>query len=208
MMHGHHGQLSLFSGVGQYRVFSYAMAFLVLSEVAIWLYTLKGRGNKEQREDRGSVWIVLFAWFWGALSGGQFRSEDMPKICQRLLFPEMFFYLGLFMIGVGVLVRGSAVLTLKEAFTHQVQTGERQKLVQTGLYAWVRNPAYTGSLISLMGITLAYRSVLAAVTTFIVCLICYGFRIRVEEAALRAHFKETFEAYCRHTPYRLIPKIY
>ena len=43
----------------------------------------------------------------------------------------------------GIIVRLVAVLTLKKAFTLNVQTTNEQHLVTTGIYHKVRNPAYT-----------------------------------------------------------------
>jgi protein-S-isoprenylcysteine O-methyltransferase Ste14 len=69
-----------------------------------------------------------------------------------------------------------SVLTLKQAFTHTVQTTQDQHLIQKGLYGIVRNPAYTGSILSLVGVAFAYRYVFAPICVLVICLFCYGVR--------------------------------
>lgn len=90
----------------------------------------------------------------------------------------------------GIIVRLVAVLTLKKAFTLNVQTTNEQHLVTTGIYHKVRNPAYTGSIMSLVGIALSLRNLFATVLVLLFSIICYSIRIYVEEAALRERFQD------------------
>ena len=109
------------------------------------------------------------------------------------------------MIG-GVCVRIGAVLTLKKAFTLNVQVRKEQKLVTYGMYKIVRHPAYTGSIFSLLGISMALRNIFATVIVFLLSLICYQIRITVEEKVLIKNF-EKYQSYKEHT-YKLFPYIY
>lgn len=141
-------------------------------------------------------------------AGAFFRSRSVPEFMRGLLFPHFVYYIGTALIIIGVIIRCSAVRTLRRAFTFQVQMSADQHLITRGLYHFVRNPAYTGSMMSLHGVTLAYRSILGMISVIFVCLICYGIRIHIEEKALREQFQQEFEAYCQKTKYRLIPGIY
>ncbi|WP_227832027.1 MULTISPECIES: methyltransferase family protein [unclassified Clostridioides] len=85
---------------------------------------------------------------------------------------------------------------------YTISTDNRCK---TGLYHIVRNPAYTGSIMSLLGVGFTYQHVLSFITVLIICLICYSIRIHVEEKALKKQFEEEFQQYCMQTKYRLIP---
>lgn len=107
----------------------------------------------------------------------------------------------------GITIRLSAVLTLKKAFTLHVQTAAGQHLVRTGLYHAVRHPAYSGSILSLLGVALTFRNIVAVCIVLFCCLICYSARIRVEEKALLAQFGAEYEGYKRST-HRLLPRIY
>ena len=107
----------------------------------------------------------------------------------------------------GIIVRLVAVLTLKKAFTLNVQTTNEQHLVTTGIYHKVRNPAYTGSIMSLVGIALSLRNLFATVLALLFSIICYSIRIYVEEAALRERFQDEFKEYTINT-FRLFPYIW
>jgi protein-S-isoprenylcysteine O-methyltransferase Ste14 len=99
------------------------------------------------------------------------------------------------------------VSQLNRAFTFGVQAAKDQHLVTTGMYRLVRNPAYSGSILSLLGIGLALRSILSVIEVLIVCLVCYRIRIHTEEKELTAAFDEEFSSYCTHTK-RLVPFIW
>lgn len=193
----------------EYQIVFYAIAILVLSELAIWLFSSRGRGKEKRKSaDGGTVWLIIIGWCWGVMSGAFFRSESVPDFMRSWLLPHFCYYIGVVFIILGVVIRCTAVLTLKKAFTLHVQTTNDQHLIKTGLYHFVRNPAYTGSIVSLLGVALAYRSIPGAISVIIVCLICYGIRIHVEETALKNQFHDEFVRYCKETKYRLIPGIY
>ena len=99
------------------------------------------------------------------------------------------------------------MLTLKKAFTLNVQTTDKQVLVTTGIYTKVRNPAYSGSILSLIGVALALRNIFSVILIFLISIICYSIRIYVEEQALKKHFKKDFMNYQKHT-YKLFPYIW
>lgn len=183
----------------------FALGLLCLSELGIWFYT--SLGQRQHTRDT-TLWFVIGAWCWGVTAGIVCRDTDMPAWIRSLLYPHFVFYTGLVLIVIGVIIRCTAVITLRHAFTHNVQTSSDQHLIQTGLYRLVRNPAYTGSIISLMGVTFIYRSVIATLSVLVVCIICYGVRIYVEETALKDQFGSEFTSYCQNVKYRLFPGIY
>jgi protein-S-isoprenylcysteine O-methyltransferase Ste14 len=198
-----------FSTLLEYRIFGVAFGLLLLSELVIYIFT--GRGNhKEGKEnsDSGTVWMILIAWIGSIIISPYFRSKSVPVNLRNLLLPHSAYYFGIALIFFGVFIRCLAVWTLKKAFTHSVQTTQNQHLIQKGLYKIVRNPAYSGSILSLMGVAFVYRHVFVPICVLIICMFCYGVRIRVEEAALRGRFSEEFNEYCKRTRFRLIPYVY
>ena len=200
---------SKFMNLTEYHIAYYAIIFLALSEIAIWTYTSRGsRGERKKGSDSGTVWLIIISWCWGVMAGAFFRSESVPEFMRGWLLPDFCYYIGVVFIVVGVIIRCTAVLTLRHAFTLQVQTTDNQHLIKTGVYHIVRNPAYSGSILSLFGVSLAYRSILGAISVIVVCLLCYGIRIHIEEKALKKQFQQEFEQYCQETKYRLIPWLY
>lgn len=200
---------SKFANMAEYHILMYALRLLLISECMIWLFTSRGaHGRSGKRSDSGTVWLLMIGWCCSITAGAFFRSQSVPESFRSWLLPHFIYYIGIVCIVAGVIVRCTAVRTLKHAFTLSVQTTDDQHLIQTGLYGIVRNPAYTGSMISLLGTAFAYRHILGIISVLAICFICYGIRIHVEEKVLAAQFKQEFEQYCEHTKYRLIPGIY
>jgi protein-S-isoprenylcysteine O-methyltransferase Ste14 len=205
----HKGDISKFSSLLEYKIYLYFIGFLFLSEFIIWLVTSSGfmRKRKEKSSDSGTMWLIILGYSSSIFVSYYFRSQNFAEPLRNLLLPHIFYYMGIFLIIFGVFIRDFSVWTLKRAFTLRVQTTDNQHLIQKGFYKYVRNPAYLGSILSLLGIAFSLRSVFAPFVVLIICLICYGVRIKIEEKALRSQFKEVFDEYCKHT-YRLFPFIW
>lgn len=203
------GDVLKFSGIMEYKIFEWALYLLFISEGAIWVFTWQGGRKKVQnRADNGTLWLIIGTWVGSIIISILLRSKSVPGNLRGLLLPHFAYYIGIFLILLGIVIRCSAVWTLKRAFTHSVQTTGDQHLIQTGLYKIIRNPAYTGSILSLLGVAFAYRQAFAPFGVLLLCLLGYGTRIRVEEAALAGRFKEEFQMYCSVTKYRLLPFVY
>jgi len=197
-----------FASVTEYNILICTVGILILSECVIMFMTSRGKHSTRKQSDRGTVWLVMIGWWCSAMAGAFFRSQSVPEAIRGWLLPHLSYYIGVPLIIVGVIIRCTAVITLKKAFTLSVQTTNEQNLIKTGLYYVIRNPAYTGSIISLLGVAFAYCHILGVIAVIIICFVCYGIRINIEEKALKAQFKEEFEQYCNQTKYRLIPRIY
>lgn len=116
---------------------------------------------------------------------------------------EEFFRAALF----GIAIRVASILTLRRFFTFSVQVGKEQKLVQSGPYRFLRHPAYTGSILTLLGIALCFRSPLGIAVTAAIAAVVYGYRIRVEEREMETSFGDSYRAYERQT-WRVLPFIW
>ena len=75
------------------------------------------------------------------------------------------------------------------------------------MYRFVRHPAYTGSLLSFLGLGLAFNNWLSLGLIFIPVLAAFLYRIKVEEKVLRGAFGRDYESYSAETA-RLIPWIF
>ena len=114
---------------------------------------------------------------------------------------------GLVLIVVGLVVRWTAIITLRKYFTVDVSIVSDHKLVITGIYRFVRHPAYAGSLLSFLGLGIVLSNWLSLLVVFIPITVVFIYRINVEEKALLAFFGDQYSHYCARTK-RLIPKIY
>jgi protein-S-isoprenylcysteine O-methyltransferase Ste14 len=81
-----------------------------------------------------------------------------------------------------------------------------QKVIDTGLYAWVRHPMYAGALVLLIGIPLALGSFVGLLTV-IPMLVTIVVRLLDEERVLAKELPG-YDAYRRRTKYRLVPGVW
>jgi protein-S-isoprenylcysteine O-methyltransferase Ste14 len=115
-------------------------------------------------------------------------------------------YLGLGLYTVGFLAMHFSEWYLGRHFSVEVAIQEEHTLVTDGPYRYLRHPRYSGMILFITGIALAFRSWiglgLAAVTTVILF-----WRIHDEEALMQQEFGTRWEEYAR-TRRRLIPFVY
>lgn len=169
---------------------------------AIWVgleivVSIVTRGTS--REDRGSyrvLWTLLIA---GTVAGSMVKS--------LLRMPPELFWVGIALIAIGIVIRATAILTLRRYFTVRVTIQDSHDLIERGLYRWIRHPSYAGALVSFVGLGIAFGSWLSLAIILAAALIGMGYRIRIEERALIGHFGDRYRDYAARTK-RLIPGIY
>lgn len=162
------------------------------------------RGGAPTAADRGSL-IVLYACITVGYSVA-FAVSYVPY--GRLPVGQPFWLVvGAAFVAGGLWIRRSAMATLAAYFTYQVEIQADHRLVEEGLYRRIRHPGYLGQLLVFLGVGLALANWLSIVGLLVPVTVGFVWRIRVEEAALRARFAERFDGYCRRTR-RLIPWLY
>jgi len=120
------------------------------------------------------------------------------------VLPDWAFYLGIFLMFLGVLVRQWAIAVLGRFFSLTVRVAEDHRVVVKGPYRLVRHPSYTGVLITFIGLALAVQSWGALLVLLGVFSLSFGYRMRVEEKALLSELGEDYANYMKRTK-RLIP---
>jgi len=80
------------------------------------------------------------------------------------------------------------------------------RIVERGIYRWLRNPMYMGHLIFFLGIALVLRSWIAA-AVFVAHAVWFEVRVREDEARLADRFGDAYRDYCRRVK-RWIPGVY
>lgn len=118
-----------------------------------------------------------------------------------------FYFLGLFIIFVGSVIRWLSIYKLKKAFTVDVAIGAEHKLKTNGLYKVVRHPSYLGLWLIMIGFAIGMNSFLSAVFIIIPMFLVIHYRIVVEEKVLLEAFGEEYKQYQASTK-RLIPWVY
>lgn len=169
----------------------------------IWVFS-RDRG-KEKRNSRGSGVEVILAFVIGITIG-----LNMPRIAPLYNIQShiaIFFVLGILLIWAGILFRFWSIQTLGRLFSTRLVIQDNHELITTGPYKYLRNPSYTGAMITFIGFGFSVGNWLSIVILFFTGLITYIWRIRVEERMLSEQFGPTFEEYKKKT-WALIPFIW
>lgn len=117
-----------------------------------------------------------------------------------------------FLVGTAVLL-GSLVLrvwsiqVLGKYFTATVQIVDQHQIVQSGPYAYIRHPSYTGAYFSYFGVGILLEAWIGLAFSAIAMGVAYYIRIKAEEATLLAHFGSVYSEYSHKTK-RLIPFVF
>jgi|ADKI01.1.fsa_nt_gi Putative protein-S-isoprenylcysteine methyltransferase len=113
-------------------------------------------------------------------------------------------YIGLGLVILGIIIRQYSIYILGKYFSPHVEIQKEHKLIEKGLYKYIRHPSYLGSIISLTGLSIAFESLLSLIFSLILSSIFYGYRINVEEKELIKIFGNGYLNYIKRTK-KLIP---
>jgi len=114
---------------------------------------------------------------------------------------------GLLLLVSGITIRWSAVWTLGKYFTGTVLIKDDHQLVRTGLYKYLRHPAYSGALLAHLGLGLSFCSWFSLLFSSLPYFVAAFYRMQVEERALAEEFGSEYLEYAKTTK-RLIPSVY
>ena len=182
-------------------IFTYIF-FVIFISTEMWIKNKTKSNNVNDSADKGSRYIIIGSVISCLfLINGQFL-DFVPHL------PSLTIYLGILISLAGFVLRFYAVNYLGKNFTLAVQTTDSQQLVDHGPYSIVRNPAYTGSILSILGLSITSLNPLTIIISLILLVLGYSIRLRVEEKALGNHFGKNYEAYCQKVRYRVFPYIW
>jgi diguanylate cyclase (GGDEF)-like protein len=111
-------------------------------------------------------------------------------------------------IGSAFVVGGIVILVIfymsSKIYANILASAEKESLVTDGLYAWVRNPIYSASLLINTGALLIYGNYLFAVLPLIYWIFLSVVVRETEEKYMKLKFGAEYDRYCEHVN-RLIP---
>ncbi len=146
-----------------------------------------------ERKDRGSFVInvvtLVFAIVVDFIVAGR----------EGATLPDVAYYLGIALMFAGLILRQWAIAVLGRFFTLTVKVQIDHTLVENGPYRLIRHPSYTGLLLVMIGIVLALQTLLGTIINLVVFALVFGYRIYVEEKALKAKLGERYIAYSKRT---------
>jgi len=123
------------------------------------------------------------------------------------LLPDWSYFLGVFLILLGIALYLWVQKTLGRFFSLGVVIYQGQKLVQRGPFRFMRHPAYTGVFLIFVGIGFLAQSWIAVVVTLIATSLVIGNRVVIEERSLVTEFGTQYITYSGRVK-RFIPFIF
>lgn len=191
---------------------TYQVAFIVAAGIfgLVGLSALLGSLRLSARDagaqrDRGS-WLTVQV---GVLAGVLLAYWAATRLTQATMtwHRPVVFGAGIALMLIGSAVNWVAIRQLGPFFTVQVAVQSEQRVVRTGLYRFVRHPAYGGQLLFFLGFGLTLTNWLSIPAVLLCSLAGYGYRIAVEERALREELDGAYDDYALRTR-RLIPHLW
>jgi protein-S-isoprenylcysteine O-methyltransferase Ste14 len=162
----------------------------------LWIFGRDRRAVAGEDADRGSLRVLFFGLFAVIWAAGYARGMA-PWARIRGLQPAGY-VVGATVTFLGLALRLWAVRTLGDFFRTSVTLHEGHRLVSGGPYRRLRHPSYTGMILAMTGIGIGQGNWLALAILTLGGLAAFAWRIRVEDAALRARFGAEWEAYAKH----------
>ncbi len=184
---------------------------LFSSVVMIWVLSeaigggiipmLRRSGRDTKKKDNGSVLLIRVLMYVSVMIAILFDLENIAML------PNWFFYPGIFLMVIGILVRQWAIFVLGRFFTITVSVQKNQKVVDHGPYRYIRHPSYLGLFLIVIGIGLALHSWGGILVLIVMNGVAFGYRMHVEEKALVSELGDDYIQYMKRTK-RLIPFIF
>jgi protein-S-isoprenylcysteine O-methyltransferase Ste14 len=175
--------------------------------VILFFFTVGG--NRNMKDDKASM-LLLVATLSIVLPVIQYSAGTAEIDLSRGKFSWGFpfvSYLGFLLFLLGMALRLAGVLTLKRQWSVVVGVSDGHKLVDTGIYKFIRHPVYAAVLLELLGFGLALSNWISILVLLIPNAASLSYRIFLEEKALERHFGNDYVEYERRTK-RLIPGIF
>lgn len=162
---------------------------------------LRQKGKVKARSDRGSRLVIWLGIFVSIFLSDYFAKNTITPI------PGFFFYVGIVLMLAGIVFRQWAIWVLGRFFSTRVRIVSDHRIVMKGPYRFLRHPSYTGMLMILLGLGLASRTWLGTIIILALFSLVIGYRINVEEKALKAEFGDEYREYAKKTK-RLLPFLF
>ncbi len=169
----------------------------------IWLIARERGDPNTVSQDRGSRTLLIVSLSL-AIALGIFAE---PILLPQFTVHTKAVAIGVALIWAGIAFRVWAIRTLGDFFNTRVVVRQDQRLIASGPYKYVRNPAYTGVVMTFLGFGVAIGNWMSLITLLAFGCIPFVLRIAVEDRALAARFGQEYEDYRRNT-WSLIPLIW
>lgn len=178
------------------------------------LFLMRSRLSSDvsRAADRGSL-RLLFITISGSVALAWFTARLLPQARFESLFAlgptamKWLYGTGLVLFTAGLGLRWYSVVYLGRLFTYDVAIAADHRVVDSGPYRYIRHPAYSGSLLTFVGLGLCGGNAVSLLVLVTPIALAFLRRMAIEEAALESALGGRYRDYVARTR-RLIPLIY
>ena len=184
------------------KIAIYFSVLFFISELILMVIKHSSRKSATRQKDQGSLiifWLMILISFF---LGFRMANYGIWKTSDYIIALT-----GLPLVITGLIIRWTAIIQLKKAFTVDVAIGTAHELKTNGLYRIVRHPSYLGLLLIMAGEAVLMNSLISFTAVVLLMTIAIFYRIHVEEKLLTEEFGEVYTDYMRKTK-AIIPYIY
>jgi len=176
------------------------LAYLFGISESILAFTKRSKKKTvKTKGDKGSL-IALYVVFCISMTAGFMLADFRTRTASYYLIVSC----GLILYMLGLIIRWTAILQLKKAFTVDVAINKQHELKTDGLYSIIRHPAYLGLWLIFIGLSVSMNSILSFIVITIPVFMVIFYRIKVEEKILIDEFGNRYLDYAKETR-RIIP---
>ena len=172
----------------------------------IWLVAREHGTAEDDSQDQGSRKTIIFWWSVGIVLGIFMVPNLLPQFALRGNV-VILFIVGVTLIWAGILFRFWSVQKLGRFFRSKVVIQQEHELIKTGPYKYIRNPSYTGTLVTVLGFGIGIGNWLSIIVLLATGFISFVRRIAIEDRALTERFGKHYEEYRKRT-WALLPFIW
>lgn len=146
--------------------------------------------------------ILLEMGYWRPMTLWEAGLDFLPLPANGMTFT-----LGFLVFVFGLVLRLYSIWLLGRLFTFEVGIRVDHEIIEVGPYRYIRHPSYTGYGLMLVGISIAYASLLGLIVSVAALTLFLHFRIPEEEEVLIYHFGDRYKVYMSRTK-RLLPFVF
>ena len=159
----------------------------------------KSKKKSSQSKDKGTLTLIYLAKFLPNILAILIYYFFPITHYSSLLLSSLSVTLGLITFIAGFLIRQIAIMQLGKFYTYKVSITDDHQMIDNGLYASMRHPAYTGTFLELTGVALLYNHWILSWFLSLPYLVVVLKRIQEEEKALIDEFGPKYQAYMKRT---------
>jgi protein-S-isoprenylcysteine O-methyltransferase Ste14 len=182
---------------------SEAFKIIWIGWVVSWVAASLWSGRTEKRAATCETWIYRILIFAGAILIAPWTAQVLgERRSWQVGYYGAYALIGVMLVGLAL--TWWARIYLGRLWSSAITRKEKHRLVETGPYAFVRHPIYTGIITALLA-TAATEATLVALFGTVFIALGLWVKARAEERFLSAELgPETYESYGRRVP-MLVP---